>query len=232
MTRDLPVPLGFVGGTGPQGRGLAVRFARVGYPVWVGSRDAAKAQAAVADLDADGGRLQGATNLEACEAADIVFVTVPYEGQQATLPPLADAIGDKIVVNCVNALTFDGRGAMPAVVEGGSAAEECQALLPNARVVSAFHDVSARRLLKVSEPITVDVLICGDDEDAKHHIAHLAAVIPGMWGVDAGPLRMSAPIEAMTAVLLAINRRYRIHSGLRIDGIERTDEGMHAKPRP
>jgi 8-hydroxy-5-deazaflavin:NADPH oxidoreductase len=222
--------LSFVGGTGPQGRGLALRFAHAGHPVLIGSRSADKAKDVVSSLNVDGLNMRGMANVDACIQAEIVFVTLPYAAQRDTIGGLADAIGEKIVVNCVNALEFDDRGPMPRQVPAGSAAEECAQLLPRARIVSAFHDVSARRLLRVNEPLTVDVLICGDDEDAKHMVAHLAAEIPGMWGVDCGPLRLSGPIEHMTPVLLSINRRYKLQSGLRIDGLARRDEGPHAKP--
>jgi NADPH-dependent F420 reductase len=222
--------LGFVGGTGPQGRGLALRFALAGHPVLIGSRSADKAKEVVSTLDVDGLDMRGVANIDACSEADIVFITVPYKAQWKTLGDLAGTIGEKIVVNCVNAVEFDDSGPLPGNVPAGSAAEECAQLLPRARIVSAFHDVSARRLLRVDQPITVDVLICGDDEDAKHVVAHLAAEIPGMWGVDCGPLRLSGPIEHMTPVLLSINRRYKLNSGIRIDGLPRNDEGLHAKP--
>jgi NADPH-dependent F420 reductase len=221
--------LGFVGGTGPQGRGLALRFAHAGHPVLIGSRSADKAKDIVSSLNVDGVDMRGMTNVDACVQAEIVFVTVPYTAQRDTLAGLADAIDEKIVVNCVNAIDFDDRGPVPGQVPAGSAAEECAQLLPRARIVSAFHDVSARRLLRADEPITVDVLICGDDEDAKHVVAHLATEIPGMWGVDCGPLRLSAPIEQLTPVLLSINRRYKLQAGLRIDGLARTEEALHTK---
>jgi len=213
--------LGFVGGTGPQGRGLALRFALAGHPVLIGSRSLDKAKDAVSSLNADGMDMHGMANVDACRQAEIVFVTLPYTAQQKTLADLADVIGGKVVVNCVNAVDFDDYGPVPGHVPAGSAAEECAQLLPRARVVSAFHEVSARRLLHADQPITVDVLICGDDQDAKHTIAHLVAEIPGMWGVDCGPLRLSGPIEHMTPVLLSINRRYKVQSGLRIDGLPR-----------
>lgn len=222
--------LGFVGGTGPQGRGLALRFAHAGYPVLIGSRSADRAKEAVSSLDGGDLDIHGVENLDACAQSQIIFVTLPYEAQRKALEELADAIGEKIVVNCVNALDFDDVGPMPREVPIGSAAQECARLLPRARVVSAFHHVSARRLMRVDEPITADVLMCGDDEDAKQQVAHLATALPGMWPVDAGPLRLSGPIEHMTAVLLSINRRYKFHSGLRIDGIVRTDETLHPNP--
>lgn len=222
--------LGFVGGTGPQGRGLALRFAHAGHPVLIGSRSVDKAKDLVGSLDVDGLDMHGMTNTDACAQAEVVFVALPYAAQRETLADLADAIAEKIVVSCVNAIDRDEHGPMPGHVPAGSVAEECAQLLPRARIVSAFHHVSARRLLRTPEPITVDVLICGDDQDAKHEVAHLAAEIPGMWGVDCGPLRLSGPIEHMTPVLISINRRYKLESGLRVDGLARTEQDPHAEP--
>jgi 8-hydroxy-5-deazaflavin:NADPH oxidoreductase len=215
--------LGFIGGTGPQGRGLGLRFAYAGHPVLIGSRSLDKAAEVVRSLDARGLDLRGVTNVEACAEAEIAFVTVPYAAQRDTLPSLAAVIGEKIVVSCVNAVDRDERGPIPKPIPAGSAAQECAQLLPRARVVSAFHHVSTHRLLRIDEPITVDVLICGDDEDANQVVAHLATEIPGMWGVDCGPLRLSGPIEQMTPVLISINRRYKLQSGLRIDGFPHRD---------
>ncbi|MGH8886059.1 MAG: NADPH-dependent F420 reductase [Egibacteraceae bacterium] len=217
--------LGFVGGTGPQGQGLALRFARAGHPVLIGSRNADKAKDVVSSLDVDGLDMRGVTNVDACVQAEVLFVTLPYAAQRTALADLADAIGEKIVVSCVNAIDRDERGPLPGHVPAGSAAQECAQLLPRARIVSAFHHVSTRRLLRIDEPVTVDVLICGDDEDAKHVVAHLAAEIPGMWGVDCGPLRLSGPVEHMTPVLISINGRYKLQSGLRIDGLTRGESG-------
>jgi 8-hydroxy-5-deazaflavin:NADPH oxidoreductase len=213
--------LGFVGGTGPQGRGLGLRLAQAGHPVLLGSRDPAKAEEAVAkvhgkDPDVD---VRGVSNAEACTAADVVFITIPYGGQAAALEDLADAIGDKIVVNCVNALAFDERGPHPVSVAAGSAAEESQQLLPRARVVGAFQNVSATKLLRPPDPIEADVLICGDDEDARAAVAPLVERIPGLHPVDAGPLRLARPIEELTAVLLAVNKRTGGHSSIRLTGL-------------
>lgn len=215
--------LGFVGGTGAHGRGLALRLAQAGVRCLVGSRDADKARRAEArlrTLDADLD-VAGVTNAEACAAADAVFVVVPYRAQAKTLPALAEPIGTKIVVCCVNALAFDDLGPYPLPVTAGSAAEECRGLLPRARVVAAFHNVSAQSLLDPSAPLELDVLVVGDDEDAREDVASLARRIPGVRPVDAGPLRLAAPVEQMTAVLLSVNRRYRTHAGLRLTGLER-----------
>ncbi|HKJ56719.1 MAG TPA: NAD(P)-binding domain-containing protein, partial [Nitriliruptoraceae bacterium] len=151
---DIRESLGIIGGTGPQGRGLAARWARAGHVVHIGSRTLEKAQAAVEDVQervGDGPDVRAGTNADVAAAAEIIVVAVPYEAQVATLPSLADAIGDKVVCNVVNPMVFDERGPKAVRVDAGSAAEECQELLPRARVVSSFHDVSSRRLLRVDE---------------------------------------------------------------------------------
>lgn len=228
---DVRETLGFIGGTGPQGRGLAARWAAAGHVVHLGSRSRERAQQAVDDiLERTGGvgEVHAATNEEAAAAGEIVVVAVPYDAQQATLPPLRETVGDKVVLNVVNPMVFDDVGPRAVRVEAGSSAEECQELWPEARVVSAFHDVSSRRLLRVDEEIVTHVLICGDDNEAAHRVAHLASRIAGMWGVYCGPLRNSEYIENITPVLLFINRYYRIQAGLLIDGIERDPSALHA----
>ncbi len=228
---DVREVLGIIGGTGPQGRGLAARWARAGHEVHIGSRALEKAQAAVDDVVARVGEdaeVVAGTNLDVAAAAEIVVVAVPFEAQATLLPHLAAAIGDKVVCNVVNPMVFDEQGPKAVPVEAGSAAEECQQLLPDARVVSSFHDVSSRRLLLVDEPINTHVLICGDDDEASHRVAHLASRIDGMWGVYCGPLRNSEYIENVTPVILWINKYYRIQAGLLIDGIERDPDALHA----
>lgn len=228
---DLREALGIVGGTGPQGRGLAARWARAGHVVHLGSRTQEKAQAAVDDVlgrTGDGVDVHAGTNAEVVEAAELVVVALPFEAQAPALPALAPACAGKVVCNVVNPMVFDELGPRAVRVEAGSAAEECQQLLPDARVVSAFHDVSSRRLLSVDEPIDTHVLICGDDQEACHRVAHLANRIEGMWGVFCGPLRMSEYVENITPLILTINKLYRIQAGLLLDGIERDPEALHA----
>lgn len=223
--------LGFVGGTGPQGKGLAARWALAGHEVYLGSRSRERADEAVAEvveLTGPGVMIHACTNAEAVAAAEIVVVTLPHDAQRDTLPPLRDAAAGKIVLNVVNPMVFDEAGPLAVSVAAGSAAEECKDLWPDTRVVSAFHDVSSRRLMKVATRVETDVLICGDDQEANHRVAHLAARIPGMWGVYCGPLRNSQHIENMTPVLLFVNRYYKTQAGIRIDGIERDDAAMHA----
>lgn len=228
---DVREVIGIVGGTGPQGRGLAARWARAGHVVHVGSRTMEKAQAAVDDVleraGADAAVTAG-TNDQVASAAEIVVVALPYEAQTAALPPLASACAGKVVCNVVNPMVFDELGPTAVRVEAGSAAEECQQLLPEARVVSGFHDVSSRRLLRVAERIDTHVLICGDDEEAAHRVSHLASRIDGMWGVYCGPLRMSEYVENITPLILMVNKLYRIQAGLLIDGIERDPAALHA----
>jgi NADPH-dependent F420 reductase len=223
--------LGIVGGTGAQGRGLAARWAAAGHTVLLGSRQLEKAEAKAADVRAHVGEdadVRPATNLQSAEEAEIVIVSVPYDAQAELLPPLRDAVEDKIVINVVNPLVFDEHGPRSVRVEAGSAAEENQALWPEARVASAFHDVSSRRLWRIHEPLETHVLVCGDDREATHRVAHLAARIPGMFAVYCGPLRMSEYVENITPLILFVNRYYGIHAGLLIDGIERDPEAAHA----
>ncbi len=228
---DIREVLGIVGGTGPQGRGLAARWARAGHEVHIGSRTMEKAQAAVDDVlerTGDDVAVTAGTNDQVAEVAEIVVVALPFEAQQAALPPLAGACEGKIVCNVVNPMVFDELGPKAVRVEAGSAAEECQELLPGARVVSGFHDVSSRRLLRVDERIDTHVLICGDDEEAAHRVSHMASRIDGMWGVYCGPLRMSEYVENITPLILTINKLYKIQAGLLIDGIERDPAAQHA----
>lgn len=215
--------IGFIGGTGPQGRGLAARFALAGHPVLLGSRDATRAQDSASELAAEvaGIDVRGDENAAVCAAADLVFVVVPYDAQRKTLEPLAEVIGDKIVVNCVNAMAFDERGPYGLVVEAGSAAEECAQILPRARIVSAFHDISATKLRKVDQPMTEDVLVCGDDREAKDRIIELTGRVSEFRGVDCGVLRLSSAIENLTPVLVSINKRYKVHAGVRVEGLPR-----------
>lgn len=223
MTQALTV--GFIGGTGPQGRGLGGRLAAAGYRVLIGSRTRERAQEIVAELleQRPGLPIEGGENASVCEQADLLVVVVPYDAQRETLTSLRAVIGSKTVVSCVNALGFDGRGPYPIAVPAGSAAEECQELLPEARVVGAWQNVSGVKLRRFDEPVEVDVPVTGDDEEARAAVVPLIEAIEGMRAIDAGPLRLTRPIEELTAVLVSINRRYRVHSGINIAGLARAD---------
>jgi NADPH-dependent F420 reductase len=210
--------IGILGGTGDQGRGLACRFAMAGHPVAIGSRSAERAEAAAAELGAPG--IRGMANAEATRAGDIVIAAVPWEGHGELLAALAPDLAGKIVVDCVNPLGFDSRGAYAMSVPEGSAAEQAAALLPDSRVVAAFHHVSAVLLLDPEvASFDLDVLVLGDDREATDLVQALASRIPGMRGVYAGRLRNARQVEALTANLIAVNRRYKAHAGLRITDI-------------
>ena len=209
--------IGILGGTGEQGRGLARRFALAGNPVIIGSRSHDRAQGVAREIG-DGAR--GLANRDCAHEADVVIAAVPWEGHGELLSGLAAELAGKIVVDCVNPLGFDKRGAYPLPVVEGSAAEQAAALLPESRVVAAFHHVSAVLLLDPEiETIDSDVLVLGDDRYATNTVQALAARIPGVRGVYAGRLRNCGQIEALTANLVSINRRYKAHAGLRITDI-------------
>jgi NADPH-dependent F420 reductase len=215
--------IGVLGGTGPQGKGLGLRFAIAGHTVVLGSRDLARASAAADEVKAmrPGMSLdvRGGTNEDAASSGSVVVLAVPYDGHLPTVTSLAPLLDGKVVVDCVNPMAFDKAGAVPVDVREGSAAEQTAALVPGARVVSAFHDVSARRLFGTNSSVNTDILVCGDDADAKTLVIGLATQVPGMRGIDAGPLRLSRELEALTTVLLAINKRYKTHAGVRITGV-------------
>ncbi len=211
-----------VGGTGPQGRGLAYRFALVGHQVVLGSRDAGRAQEKADEINGklDGSPVSGTLNADAVAAADVVLLAVPWDGHADLVTSLADGLAGKVVISCVNPLGFDADGPFGLVLEE-SAAQETQRLVPSARVVGAFHHVAALSLWKTSEPLAhEDVLVCGDDEDAKSAVQDLAAAVTGKRGIDAGGLRLARQLEPLTAVLISMNKRYKTRSGVAITGVE------------
>lgn len=210
--------VGILGGTGDQGRGLARRLALAGQRVLIGSRDASRAAAAATSLGVSG--VDGAANADAAVRSDIVIVAVPWDGHRALLESLPASQSAKIVVDCVNPLGFDKQGAFAVDVPEGSAAQQAAALLPDARVVAAFHHVSSVLLLDPTiERVEQDVLVLGDDRDATDTVQSLAGRIPGMRGVYAGRLRNARQVEALAANLISVNRRYKAHAGLRVAGV-------------
>ena len=210
-----------LGGTGPQGRGLARRFAAAGLPVVIGSRSAPRAAETAAELaTATGGTITGTDNAGAAAAGDIVVVAVPWDGHSELLTSLATVLAGKVVVDCVNPLGFDKQGAYALTVEEGSATQQAAALLPDSTVVGAFHNVSAVLLDDPEvEKVDTDVLVLGDVREATDLIQALADTIPGVRGVFGGRLRNAHQVEAFTANLISINRRYKAHSGLRITDV-------------
>lgn len=218
---DLPdvstLTVGVLGGTGEQGRGLAYRWAQAGQRVIIGSRDEQRAQAVAADL---GATVEGATNVVCAARADVVVAAVPWAGHEALLTELRTALVGKIIVDCVNPLGFDKQGAFALAVAQGSAAQQAAELLPDSTVVAAFHHISAVLLLDDSVPtLDTDVLVLGDKRDATDTVQALANRIPGLRGIYGGRLRNAAQVEAFTANLISINRRYKAHGGVRITDV-------------
>jgi NADPH-dependent F420 reductase len=187
----------------------------------LGSRAAERAAQAAVDLRAAAGveHITGHANAECVAGADVVVVAVPYEGHRELLESLRGLLIGKLVVDCVNPIRFDGHGPFPLGVPEGSAAQQAEKALPESTVVAAFHHVSAVLLgdTSVSE-VDTDVLVLGDDRAATDLVRDLAGAIPGMRGVYGGRLRNAHQVEALTANLIAINRRYGTHAGLRVTG--------------
>ncbi len=210
--------VGILGGAGPQGRGLARRLAPAGHRVVLGSRSADRAAGVAAEY-AHLGDVTGTDNAGAAEA-EIVIVTVPHQGHAELLTELAGRLAGKIVVDCVCPLGFDKQGPYPIRLPDGSAAEEAQRLLPESTVVAAFHHLSA---VVLDDPdvaeIDQDILVLGEDREAVATVCALAEAIPGGRGVYGGRLRNAGQVEALTANLIAINRRYKAHAGLRVTGL-------------
>ncbi len=213
--------IGFIGGTGPEGRGLALRFAMAGERVMIGSRDAERAQRAAASVVAlaPGLTVGGGLNEDVAAASDTVFVAVPYAGHRATLEALRATLEGKLIVDVVAPLAFRRGVASALEVDAGSAAQEAQQILANSTVVGAFHNLSAEDLLEPGVVVDSDVVVCADDDDGKASVMRLAETIRGVRAVDGGGLANSKYVEQLTALLININRIYRAHSTIKIGGI-------------
>jgi NADPH-dependent F420 reductase len=212
--------IGIIGGTGPEGTGLAARFAQIGEAVVIGSRDPARAEEAASKVRerVSGGDVTGADNAGAAQA-ELVFVAVPHAAQADTLRQLADLLAGKIVVTAVVPMRFEKGRAHGVHLDEGSAAEQAQSVLPQSRVVSAFQNLSAAHLFDVDHDMDADVIVCGDDKDARETVIALAGRIPGVRGVDGGPASYSHYVEEITVLLVGINRRYKVESQVRITGL-------------
>ena len=214
--------LAILGGTGKEGAGLAMRWARSGYQVVIGSREAGKAKTRAAEMNAElgGDYLQGMANAEAAAAADIVVLSVPYSAHQATLTSVREQCRGKTLVDLTVPLRPPEIMAvnLPA---GGAAALEAQELLgPEVTVVAAFQNVSAVKLRQLDRAVDCDVLVCADQAAAKSAVSDLVAAA-GMRAIDAGPLKNAVAAESLTPILLHINRAYKVQgAGIRITGLD------------
>jgi NADPH-dependent F420 reductase len=212
--------IAIVGGTGKEGAGLGARWALAGHSIIIGSRDEERAKTKAAEMREKTKKLTiiGHSNLDAARLGDVVVLALPAVGLDGTLRPLAEACRGKVVVSTVVPLTFGGpRLFTPPAA--GSSAEEAQALLPEAKVVAAFHHIAAHELAETDHAIECDLLTCGGDAAAKAVVAELGTSM-GLRTVDVGALSNAGPLEAITAVLATINRRYKLkNSGIKITGL-------------
>jgi 8-hydroxy-5-deazaflavin:NADPH oxidoreductase len=216
------VHVGILGGTGPAGRGVAVRLAEAGFRVTLGSRDAERA-AAVADevvgrWPANDLALDGSDNAGAAEA-DVVIVATPWDSAVATARSLREPLRGKVVVSMANALVKEGREMLPLIPPRGSVAAAVQAALPESLVAAAFHHLPATEMENLESGLQSDVLVCSDHPEATAATLALVEKMPGLRPLDAGSLSQAAAVEAFTAVCITLNIRYKAHTTLRIEGL-------------
>ena len=218
-----------IGGTGALGFGLALRLARAGVPVAIGSRDAGRAaeaadrvRSAVPDADVD-----GAVNEEAAGRGPIVFLTVPFRAQSENLNNLREALAPgQILVDCTVPLAaaVSGKATRSLGVWQGSAAQQAQEMVPEGvTVVAALHTVGAPTLTDTGAELGEDVLVCGDKKADKARVARLIELIPGLRAVNAGALEMARIVEQLTPMLISVNTRYKVHAGIRLTGLPDAD---------
>jgi len=215
--------IGILGGTGPAGRGLAVRLAAAGLAVGMGSRDADRAGAVAAEAaGAWTGRLAGSiTGVDnpGAAAADVVVVATPWDSAVATVRQLAEPLAGKVVVSMVNALVKEGREMLALVPPRGSMAAAIQAAIPESKVSATFHHLPASEMENLDSGLIADVLVCADDPAAREATVELVKRIEGLRPLDAGSLSQAAAVEAFTAVCITLNIRHRVHSTLKLAGI-------------
>lgn len=218
-------PVSIIGASGALGFGLALRLGRTGVPIVIGSRDAGRAQETAERLreHVPGAELAGLDNEAAARAAQTVILSVPFRSQSETLHNLADALspGQLLIDATVPlAAAVGGRATRMLGVWQGSAAQQALEMAPEGvRVVSALHTVSAASLSDLEHPLDQDVLVCGDKRDDKRAAAALIERIEGLRCVDCGRLEMARTTEALTALLIAVNARYKVHAGVRLSGL-------------
>ncbi|HET9307783.1 MAG TPA: NADPH-dependent F420 reductase [Candidatus Sulfotelmatobacter sp.] len=221
-------PIAIIGGTGPAGMGLALRWVRAGETVIIGSREEERARLAAASIRkrvGDQAKISAMENHAACAAADILMLTVPFEGQASLIKKLKPSItpGSILIDATVPvAAGVGGRASRTLGVWQGSAAQQAAELVPNdVSVVAAFHNVSAE-LMGGDNPLDCDVIVCSDDPDAAQLTRELAAKIPGIRAIDGGKLENARIVEQITALLIGLNMRHKGHSGIRITGLPST----------
>src|SRR5215475_14244611 len=222
--------IAIIGGTGDQGKGLALRWARAGFEIIIGSRDRERAKTASAEMRAalagaaSSVNIDGAANADAAANASIIVLTIPFAAHISTLKEISEKIQPGALIIDVTVPLEPAVGGKPTRILGvwaGSAAEQCRELAPEgAQVVSAFQNAGAEALADLDREVECDVIVCGDDKESKQRVRPLVTAIPGCRYVEGGPLANSRTVEAITALLIGFNIRYKTHTGLRITGIE------------
>ncbi len=212
--------IAILGGTGKEGAGLATRWVLVGHSIIIGSRDAERAKTKAAELREQTHKLpfMGESNAEAARLGSVIVIALPAQGLPATLPEVREGCRGKVVISTVVPLTFGGPRLFTPPASGSSA-EEAQALLPDAKVVAAFHHIAAHELSETEHSIECDLLLCGNDAAAKETVGELGRSM-GLRPIDVGTLSNAGPVEGITALLATINRRYKLkNSGIKITGL-------------
>ena len=208
-----------MGGTGPAGRGVALRVASAGIDVVLGSRDAARASDVASSLSVRGtGTVRGATNDDAAQC-DLVVVATPWESAVATVSALRAALAGKTVISMVNALVREGRELLPVYPPRGSMAAQIAFALPDSKVVGAFHHLPAALMQDLDSDLHADVVVFSDDDPARQRVAELIDQMPGLHAIVAGSMSLASAVEAFTAVCISINIRHKAHSYVTLAGM-------------
>jgi NADPH-dependent F420 reductase len=211
--------VGILGGTGPAGRGVAVRLAGAGYDVYVGSRDAERAFEVASRLEPRGtGKVHGVSNEEAANA-DLVIVATPADSAIATVSAVAPQLAGKIVISMVNALSKEGREMIAVYPPLGSMAAEIAAVLPESHIAGAFHHLPAAQMEDLDSGIDADVLVFSDDDETRDAVAKMVGEMQGLRAIVAGSMKLAGAIEAFTAVCISVNIRNRAHSYVKMAGM-------------
>lgn len=212
--------VGILGGTGPAGRGVALRMASGGHHVVLGSRDAERASAVAAGMSVRGeGSVRGDTN-DAAAQCDLIVVATPFDSAIATVTALRSALAGKIVISMVNALAREAREMVPLYPSRGSMAAQIARALPESLIVGAFHHLPASMMEDLDSGLDADVVIFSDDEDARVRVGEIVDAMPGLHAVIAGSMSLASPIEAFTAVCISVNIRHKAHSYVKLAGLQ------------
>ena len=211
--------VGILGGTGPAGQGVAIRLATVGFDVVLGSRDADRARSIAEQLFPGGdGKVRGASNEEAAQC-ELIVVATPWDSSVATVSALRESLAGKIVVSMVNALAREGRELVPFYPPRGSMAAQIAFALPDSKVVGAFHHLPASQMVKLDSDLDADVIVFGDDSEARENVALMIEAMPGLHAIIAGSMSLASAVEAFTAVCISINIRHKAHSYVKLAGL-------------